>query len=47
MFEAISLVVFAGVMYFCLVVVPSFVEFVKNTNGMKVLSQENISVAGK
>ena len=27
MFEAISLVIFAGVMYFCLVVAPSVVEF--------------------
>ncbi len=27
MFEAISLVVFAGVMYFCLVVAPSAIEY--------------------
>lgn len=27
MFEAISLVIFAGVIYFCLVVAPSVMEF--------------------
>ncbi|MDO5437667.1 MAG: hypothetical protein Q4F80_05670 [bacterium] len=27
MFEALSLVIFAGVMYFCLVIAPSVAEF--------------------
>lgn len=39
MLEALSLAIFAGVIYFCLVVVPSVMEFFRCEHCEKVLSE--------
>lgn len=51
MFEAISLVIFAGVMYFCLVIAPSAVEFLGSEEFKKSylahLASEHLTTFGK
>ncbi len=51
MFEAISLVIFAGVMYFCLVVAPTIVEFCGSDEFKKSylahLASEHLTTFGK
>ncbi|HIS53693.1 TPA: hypothetical protein IAA82_01920 [Candidatus Galligastranaerophilus gallistercoris] len=51
MFEAISLVIFAGVIYFCLVLAPSMVEFFGSEQFKKSyfnhLANENLTSYGK
>ncbi len=51
MFEALSLIIFAGVMYFCLVLAPTIVEIVGSEefkkSYLKHLSSEHIATLGK
>ena len=51
MFEALSLIIFAGVMYFCLVLAPSIVEFFGSEefkkSYLKHLSSEHLTTFGK
>ena len=51
MFEALSLIIFAGVMYFCLVIAPTVVELVGSEefkkSYLKHLSSEHVTSFGK
>lgn len=51
MFEALSLVIFAGVIYFCLVIAPTAVEFLGSDefkkSYLKHLSSAHLSTFGK
>lgn len=51
MFEALSLIIFAGVMYFCLVLAPTIIETVGSEefkkSYLKHLSGEHVNSYGK